>query len=101
MQTKHLMLFVARKAALSSQASKEGSTEFPKMFLLSPGADREKGNGVFFDIAVAVKADKNAGAGAKASILSVVEIEVGGKQTSTSEQTSRITFAININQWHG
>ncbi|WP_143708556.1 hypothetical protein [Methylococcus capsulatus] len=91
MQTKHLMLFVARKAALSSQ----------KCFCYHQARIAKRGTACFFDIAVAVKADKNAGAGAKASILSVVEIEVGGKQTSTSEQTSRITFAININQWHG
>lgn len=86
---------------LEESRIKQDGTKLPKMFLLSPGADKEVGSGVFFDIAVVVKKNKEAGAGAKASILSVVELNVSGKQQSTSEQVSRINFAVNTNQWHG
>lgn len=86
---------------LEESRTKEDGAQLPKMFLLSPGADREKGSGVFFDVAVVVKKNKESGAGAKASILSVVEVNVGGNQLSSSEQTSRICFAVNTNQWHG
>ncbi len=91
----------AANTELEPVRQRSDGTPLPKMFLLSPGADREEGNGVFFDVAVAVKSDQNAGAGARASILSVVEVEVGGNQTTTSEQTSRISFAVNTGQWHG
>jgi len=46
----------ANKELETVRVMKNGS-QLPKMFLLSPGADRENGNGVFFDIAVMVKAD--------------------------------------------
>ena len=86
---------------LEPSRTKEDGSPLPKMFLLQPGAKKDSGSGVFFDVAVTVKSSSNAGASAKASLLSVVEINVDGKQQGSSEQISRISFAVNTNQWHG
>lgn len=85
---------------LAPERKKPDGSDLPKLFLLPPGAEKEEGTGVFFDVAVTARTESDKGAGAKAS-LAVVQVDVGGKQVATSEQVSRISFAVHIGQWHG
>ncbi len=85
---------------LEPERRKPDGSPLPKLFLLPPGVQKEGGQGVHFDVAVIARSESNKGAGAKAS-LSVVEFDVGGKQIATSEQVSRISFSVQIGQWHG
>ena len=73
----------------------------PKPFLLKHGSAKEQGSGIEFDIAVTLKKTRDAKGGGKATVLSVVELEAGGHQSSTNEQISRIKFMVFVNQWQG
>jgi hypothetical protein len=85
---------------LEPERKKPDGSPLPKLFLLSPGVEKEGGHGVHFDVAVTARSETDKGAGAKAS-LSVLQFDVGGKQIATSEQVSRINFSVQIGQWHG
>lgn len=85
---------------LEPERKKPDGSPLPKLFLLPPGVQKDGGHGVHFDVAVTARSESDKGAGAKAS-LSVVQFDVGGKQTATSEQVSHISFSVQIGQWHG
>jgi len=75
--------------------------EAPKPFLLKPGAEKEAGTGIEFDLAVTIKSEGSGKATAKAKFLSVVEAEVGAGGSTSKEQISRIKFTVFVNQWRG
>lgn len=74
--------------------------ELPKVFLLRPGSQQERGAGVAFDVAVTTQTENSGKGGAKVK-LSVVEADLGGKATASQQNVSRIQFTINVAQWHG
>lgn len=75
--------------------------EAPKPFLLKPGAAKEAGTGIEFDLAITVKSQSSGKTSAKAKILSVVEAEIGAGDAASKEQVSRIKFMVYVNQWRG
>lgn len=86
--------------ALEPERKKPDGTALPNLFLLPPGVKQDGGHGIHFDVAVTARSESDKGVGAKAR-LSVVQFDVGGKQVATTEQVSRISFSVQIGQWHG
>jgi hypothetical protein len=74
--------------------------ELPKIFLLRPGSQQERGAGVAFDVAVTTHTEDSGNGGARVK-LAVVEANIGGKISTSQQNVSRIQFAINVVQWHG
>jgi len=85
---------------LGSERKKPDGSDLPKLFLLSPGQNKEQGEGVHFDVAVTSKSDKSGKGGAKFK-LSVIEADIGGDIASSHQSVSRVSFSVNVNQWHG
>ena len=74
----------------------------PKPFLLKHGGGgKEVGTGVEFDLAVTSKSEKTGKGGIKATLLSVIDAEVGAGVSHTNENISRIKFTVFVNQWRG
>ena len=79
---------------------KEDGTPLPKLYLLPPGALKEQGNGVHFDVAITSRMEDEGKGGAKVK-LAVVEADLGGKIKTSEQAVSRIQFSVKVNQYHG
>ena len=89
------------ESANNQQTGNKPIDDAPKPFLLKPGAAKESGTGIEFDLAVTIKSEAAGKASSKAKILSVVEAEIGGDGATSNEQVSRIKFMVYVNQWRG
>ena len=83
----------------------ELSKDYPQgqkknLFLLRPGADKEKGEGIHFDLAITAKTETTGKKGVKARVY-VVEGGLGKENKVISENISRISFSLNVQKWVG
>ena len=69
-------------------------------FLLQHGADRERGTGVEFDVALVTKEEKE-GHGTARTKIWVVEGGVGKSSKVSAEVISRMKFIIYVKNWQG
>lgn len=83
---------------LLAENGKDSKSE--RTFFLRPGAQKDQGTGIDFDIAVTTKASGDAKASAKLR-LTVVEADLGGGGGLSKESVSRIRFTVAVGQWVG
>jgi len=71
------------------------------IFLLKPGAEKNKGEGIHFDLAITVKSETTSKGKFEFSI-SVVSADFGGKErTNVDEIISRVGFTIHVTKYAG
>jgi hypothetical protein len=89
------------KQANVKLAGKEKTTADEKAFLLTySGGDHPMGPHVEFDVAVSIKTDRKATAGASGKLY-VVGIEASGSNSTTKENVSRVRFAVLVKEHQG
>jgi hypothetical protein len=82
----------------NEEIDKKRNNPAEKVFLLRPGSEQEKGQGVAFDVAVTTEKSGNADTGIS---IAVVGLSLGGKVELSNQVVSRIQFVVNLGQWHG
>ncbi len=87
--------------ANSELAGEENPVADKKAFLLTySGGDKPQGPHVEFDVAVSIKTDSKAAAGASGKLY-VVELEAGGSKSTIKENASRVRFAVLVKEHQG
>lgn len=99
--------FVRQSLLEISDAVREANTSYKKSrsaeenaFLLFPGGDKEKGEGIHFDLAVTTKT-KTGTAGRAGVNIQVLELSTGGQSQQIKENASRISFTVIIGHYVG
>ena len=70
------------------------------IFLLKRGADKNKGEGIHFDLAITAKTEATNKKGAKARIW-VVDGGLGKEDKVVKEDISRISFTVHVTKYAG
>lgn len=82
-------------------AGTENPTADQRAFLLVySGGDNPKGPHVEFDVAVSIKTDNKATAGASGKLF-VVGLKAGGSTSTVNENVSRVKFAVLVKEHQG
>jgi len=84
---------------LSPKRIKADGSPLPKLFVLRPGG-QDSHAGVLFDVAITTQTDSSTKGGGKIK-LAVFEADLAGKEVSSNTHVSRVSFSVNVNQWHG
>lgn len=70
------------------------------IFLLKPGAAKQEGQGIHFDLAITTKTETSAKGKAKSRIW-VVEGGLGAEHHIINESISRISFTVHVTKFAG